>query len=125
MDNFEFIGDDGPIELMTTDTNTLPTVDPIDLIEDSFVVSLNNELPKNENNYESCEEDDSNINKHLRTYNDDVKDQLLTYSNTLDSLKGHCQETQNDEWMPKKAIDHKRVNGKWNVLMKWEDGTAT
>ena len=37
MDNFEFIGDtDDPIELMTTDTDILPTVDPIDLIEDAF-----------------------------------------------------------------------------------------
>ena len=66
VENFEFIGDtDDPIKLMTTDTNTLPTVYPISLIEDSFLVGTKDILPNNENNYESCEEDDSDINKHL------------------------------------------------------------
>ena len=113
VENFEFIGDkDDPIELMTTDTDSLPTVDQIALIEDAFLVGPKNEIPKNERNYESCEEDDVDNTKHLRTYSDDVKDELLTYSNTLDYLKGHLQETRNDDLIPKKEIDHKRVNGK-------------
>ena len=118
--SFEFVGDtDNPVELMTTDTNTLPTVDPISVIEDTFLVGPKIDLQKNENCYESCEDDDDDITKHLKTYSEDVKDDLVTYSNTLDSLKGHLQETRCDDWMPKKVIDHKRLNGKWKVLMKW------
>ena len=74
---------------MTTETYILPTVDPIDLIENDFLIVPNNDLPKNDGNYESCEEDDVESTKHLKTYSDDVKYELLTYSNTLDSIKGH------------------------------------
>ena len=108
----------------------LPTVDPLEIIGRTFL--LEREVDGTVHRAE--------VTKRLKQAEDeaeqylvrvgDGRQEVMTYNAVLEALNAQLEReaNQTDEermWIFKEVQEHRKRDGKWEVLMKWEDDSVT
>ena len=117
-----------PLEILSTDKEHLPSVDPADLVGSSFLREREIDgLVYRAHMIEEISTDDGSPNQYLVVFGDGDREEVMTYGQVLDHLeKQHAPVDPDDQyWMFDEVKDHKRVEGKWHILVIWQDGSST
>ena len=94
-------------------------------------VTSEDDYDKDEGLDENGEPANDEWRKYRVQFGDGTREEILTYNQILNHLeKQHARDVKRELdgerfWIFKEILDHWKVEGKWMVLTKWEDNSAT